>query len=340
MKHTLKLIIIIIIIAAGSFANAQHINVSCVNDAGAVYGVKGFNTSAFEWVVDGGEIVENWNDSVMIKWTDGPGIYTITVYEHTQYSCVGAPAYATVLVAGPEIGLEKFAEICIGETFEFEANATGYGDLIYQWHNGTSEPTYTTGLEEWVSVAVTDEYNCTTEDSAFLKVNQLPVVKLGADTIISGDPLTLQPEAPSATLYTWSTGDISESILLYSDRYEREIILEVTDENNCVNADTIILLAYLEGLKEITNVFTPNGDNVNDVWQIEEIRFYPNATIEVFDRWGRLVYRNQGSYDNNSNAWDGTDTRGNPLPMDSYYYVINLKTEGLKPQVGNVTLVR
>ena len=341
MKILLKLLLLTLITASGSFVRAQHINVSCVNDAGAVYGVYGFENSAFEWIVEGGEIVENWNDSVYVEWTDGPGIYTITVYEHTEYTCMGAPAYATVLVSGPELNLEKFAEVCIGETYEFDATATGNGQLIYQWHDGSSGPSYQTNQGEWVTVSVTDEYECTTIDSAFLTVNELPVVNLGNDTVwCNPDPMTLVPDAPTATMYRWSTGDISETILVWKEKTDREIVLEVTDNNSCVNSDTIIMLACLEGLNEITNVFTPNNDNVNDVWQIEDIEYYPNAQVEVFDRWGRLVFRNEGQYDNSMGAWDGTDKRGNPLPMDSYYFVIDLKEEGLKPQVGNVTLVR
>jgi gliding motility-associated-like protein len=70
----------------------------------------------------------------------------------------------------------------------------------------------------------------------------------------------------------------------------------------------------------IPNTFTPNGDGINDVWNIEKIENYPNCTVNIFNRYGEKVYASVGY----SVPWDGT-YKGSPLPTGTYYYVIDLK---------------
>jgi gliding motility-associated-like protein len=113
--------------------------------------------------------------------------------------------------------------------------------------------------------------------------------------------------------------------------------VEVGDSYGCTGTDTIYVGACKakELFKDMMNVFTPNGDGVNDTWFVRNLDLYPNAKIEVFDRWGRLVFHKNGGYEND---WTGK-WKGNPLPMDSYYYIIDLKN-GEEPLQGTVTIVR
>ncbi|MCB9194482.1 MAG: HYR domain-containing protein [Flavobacteriales bacterium] len=66
--------------------------------------------------------------------------------------------------------------------------------------------------------------------------------------------------------------------------------------------------------------FSPNGDEVNDRFEITGISAYPENELLVFDRWGRLVYQ-AGPY---TNTWDGHGRAGPALPDDTYFYVLNL----------------
>ncbi|WP_422079920.1 FG-GAP-like repeat-containing protein [Ulvibacterium sp.] len=75
---------------------------------------------------------------------------------------------------------------------------------------------------------------------------------------------------------------------------------------------------------------SPNGDNINDTWVIENITDFPDALVKVFDRNGREVL----STDNYRNDWGGTEgTGGNLLPVGSYYYIVHLR----QPTARNVT---
>lgn len=70
--------------------------------------------------------------------------------------------------------------------------------------------------------------------------------------------------------------------------------------------------------------FTPNGDGVNDTWQIQGIndQFYKNSIIYIYDRYGKLLKQIGAS----SNGWDGT-FNGNPLPASDYWFTLKLEDE-------------
>ena len=84
----------------------------------------------------------------------------------------------------------------------------------------------------------------------------------------------------------------------------------------------------------IPNTFTPNGDGVNDTWNIANLNYYPNCVVNIYDRWGQKVFTSIGY----GSAWDGR-YKGLPSPVGTYYYVINLEN-GLKPLSGYVAVIR
>jgi gliding motility-associated-like protein len=99
----------------------------------------------------------------------------------------------------------------------------------------------------------------------------------------------------------------------------------------CSASDTIRVIVLKEIL--IPNVFSPNGDGINDNWVIRHIEDYQQATLDIFDRYGKLIYRS------NSGAlpWDGT-INGKQVPAGTYYYVIKLDSS--KVLNGSVTVLR
>ena len=87
-------------------------------------------------------------------------------------------------------------------------------------------------------------------------------------------------------------------------------------------------ISYVQGVLTITpnviipNTFTPNGDGVNDTWDIGKINDYPNCVVQVFSRYGQMVFQSTGY----GVPWDGT-YKGSPLPVGTYYYIINLNAD-------------
>jgi gliding motility-associated-like protein len=85
---------------------------------------------------------------------------------------------------------------------------------------------------------------------------------------------------------------------------------------------------------KIPNTFTPNGDGINDTWNIVNIEAYPDCTVNIFNRWGQKVYASVGY----AKSWDGLYNNA-PLPVSTYYYIIDLKN-GTKAYSGDITIIR
>ncbi|MFN8285574.1 MAG: Ig-like domain-containing protein [Chitinophagales bacterium] len=69
---------------------------------------------------------------------------------------------------------------------------------------------------------------------------------------------------------------------------------------------------------DLPNIFTPNGDNVNDEFVIPCNEDNPKADLKIYDRWGAEVWNSRGHYGNN---WKGTNEQGTELPDGTYYFI-------------------
>jgi gliding motility-associated-like protein len=144
--------------------------------------------------------------------------------------------------------------------------------------------------------------------------------------------------------YQWAGFPGGDEVL--SGIREGEYSLHVTDVNGC-SVDTMLVLTSLNNnCLGIPTAFSPNYDYANDTWEITYISedgsevalwvVYPDANLQVYDRLGNLVYRCTGGCQEN---WNGEDAQGRLLPVDTYYYILDLHrdTPVLK---GIITLIR
>jgi gliding motility-associated-like protein len=109
--------------------------------------------------------------------------------------------------------------------------------------------------------------------------------------------------------------------------------LAVTTEDNCIASDNV-LIELLSPI-EPPNVFSPNGDGINDKWYIKNVDLYNNIDVKIFNRYGVLLYERKGY--NSANAWEGTHS-GKPMPVGTYFYII--KDPNGKFLNGTVTIIR
>ena len=242
----------------------------------------------------------------------------------------------------------------------------------YQWevsplHIAPNDPTWALGLEayKYYYIKVTDGRGCLQRDSVKLKAYPNPLVEISTDP---GDTVYLQNPHVTYSYENLSadTLEISNFYWILNSQYNitsneeepRFTYVEVGDYNtelkvyNPQGCDT----SYFKTVKvnpvklKIPNVFTPNGDGINDYFIIsldsgsdmpsnsgnrdgddgggssleyenyEPLnRYYEATELTVFNRWGRIVFHSK-DYQNN---WDGGD-----LPDATYFYV--LKCKGLK----------
>jgi gliding motility-associated-like protein len=125
---------------------------------------------------------------------------------------------------------------------------------------------------------------------------------------------------------------ITYSLLPTEDIYVTETI------NGCESFPKRILVYDIENTFS-TSAFTPNDDNVNDLWILEGLDSrYPYNVVTIYNRWGEVVFESEkGKYEQNS--WDGKKN-GQALPTGSYYYIVNCNdVKGTKME-GTVTIIK
>lgn len=220
----------------------------------------------------------------------------------------------------------------------------GYGPVISEEDpvaHFTAPGTYT------VSLTATAEGMCssTITKTAYINIQEPPVADFSAapgenvPVEFKNGSFTFNNRSQSATNYTWDFGDgntanTEDAQHKYQLPGSYRVTLYAANEIGCT--DSISHAWYIvtpDLLLDIPNVFSPNGDGVNDRWSIDGLKARPQATTEIYNRWGQLVFTGIGYI-----AWDGT-RKGQLLPEGTYYYVIKT-TAGEKPYTGWVALLR
>jgi gliding motility-associated-like protein len=107
------------------------------------------------------------------------------------------------------------------------------------------------------------------------------------------------------------------------------------ENDNCINVLTVLSPANCLDF-EIPTAFTPNGDGVNDYWEIPGLKeLYPYNVVRIYNRWGNLLFESNG-YDI---PWNGK-YNGEDLPVASYYFIIELNDEVQEAHTGTVTIMK
>ncbi|WP_157307442.1 T9SS type B sorting domain-containing protein [Chitinophaga tropicalis] len=176
-----------------------------------------------------------------------------------------------------------------------------------------------------------------------LTVNSLPVVTISTDSgavITKGQTLNLT--ASGADSYSWTDadgiiGDRVHATLKVKPMVNTTYEVTGTTTNGCSSTALIsISVNDTNDDPEIhaANVITPNGDGINDKWVVRNLESYPDNEVTIYDRSGRMVYRQR----NYSNNWGGT-VDGRPLAQGTYYYVLTISGSN-KPVKGFITIIR
>ncbi|QQL50608.1 PKD domain-containing protein [Mucilaginibacter ginkgonis] len=274
-----------------------------------------------------------------------PGTYSVTLRVANSNGCQSVTTTQAVIITPPPIiSIAQPAPQCEGDaTMKVLATVTGatgkgvfMGDGIskagdFNAHNagpGIHVMTYT----------FTTTAGCTYTRNFNIIVYPEPIITIGNDvTLLEGDSTFLQATANGDGLkYKWypASGLSRDDVLnpVATPLNDTKYTLTVTSASGCTNFANISV-RVLNSTK-IVNAFSPNGDGINDLWNIALLSNYPQALVNIYTRNGEKVFSSVGY----SVPWDGK-YNGSDLPAGVYYYIVNLKN-GKKPIAGNVTIVR
>jgi gliding motility-associated-like protein len=238
---------------------------------------------------------------------------------------------------------------CQGKTSIFSDSSSGatgikswswnFGDVTYSSLRNPAKY-YTRPGNYLVQLVVKDSANCTSDiKSKNIIVYLQPVVDAGQSYyVLQGTTIHFNPHVNDSiqVSFNWTPSIdfanpnmLRPSLIVMHDETYR---LTATGAGGCTASDTMNV--YVLQPVSIPNAFSPNGDGINDKWDIPNLLRYPGCSVEVFNRYGQKVFSSAGY----ATPWDGR-YNGQPLPVATYYYVIILKN-GFQPISGSITIIK
>jgi gliding motility-associated-like protein len=269
------------------------------------------------------------NQEVLITVSDGTCMKTVTTMVNAQT----APYLVQVQSQNP---------YCYGSPGVINLIPTnGTPPYLVTWSNGAITEDLLNVKPGVYAYTVTDQRGCKANDAITLVGSDQPLVvkaqvldELCHDNNDGSIDLTILNGALPIT-YVWSDGS---SEPMRSDLDSGIYKVEIKDAFGCVIDTTFRIKTFCELEEEefIPDTFSPNGDAANETWEIPILARFPEHTIEIYNRWGSIIWNNKGVYV----PWDGVNNGGEKLPVGAYYYLIALNDAKNKVYKGSITIIR
>ena len=160
-------------------------------------------------------------------------------------------------------------------------------------------------------------------DTQVVEIQDFPKPNLGLDLFLGkGSSVTLKGLIDPAMTYLWTPDiELDNPISpnpVASPLQTTEYMLTVKTSLGCEGTAKVNIVVYQPIY--IPTAFSPNADSMNDLWELEGVQAYPNAEVQIFNRWGNIVYYSKGAY--NIAPFDG-NSQSRMLPEGMYVYKIN-----------------
>ncbi|HEY9122748.1 MAG TPA: gliding motility-associated C-terminal domain-containing protein [Bacteroidales bacterium] len=344
MRKTINILITLLTLAATSLG--QQIQKVCEKGTAMRYNVSGPDGMLFHWRVEGGNFAtkDTLNDTIFVSWNSS-GFRKLSVYGEMNGCFTNWKELQVEINPTPKNIFDNITDdtlkLCDGEQRTIEVVE---GFKAVEWSDHSTNSWFLVNSAQTVWAKVTNEYNCSKQDTIVVSYHPLPVVNLGNDTILCKGSLRLNAYNEGAT-YQWNLNG-PDGFPLNTEEIEitpgeRLYSVAVTNVYGCTGYDTIRILACNVSFdaSKILTVITPGNDGHNDVWDIPGLNLeFPNATVEIYDRWGRIVFKSAKGY---PVPWDGKNQQsGKIAAMDSYFYIIKLNDKRNQAFYGTITVIR
>ena len=188
-----------------------------------------------------------------------------------------------------------------------------------------------------ITLTTTDNNGCSNSFTAtnIICVEALPNASFTASPNSfsqPGEQISFTNNSSGASSYSWNFGDLSplstavNPTHIFQNGVQDSFIVELIALTAFGCSDTSYLTIYNTSITDsvdtdvfIPTGFSPNNDNENDTWTVTGLEKYPNAIINVFNRWGQLLF--EGGPGNST--WNGI-YQGEILPTADYYFIVDL----------------
>jgi gliding motility-associated-like protein len=272
--------------------------------------------------------------------------FNITIVAYSGDNCLSTSSQTLTLKATPEINFDPLSGVCANiPPFQItEASLVNIlpGNGVFSGKGVSSSGIFnpqSAGVgSHTVRYTYTGTNGCVNYKEQAITVFSVPVIDAGPDRFVleGGSGVLLGSGSGNGLNYSWTPSTwlnnpgVAQPTVTPTD----DIIytLTVTSADGCIASDEVTVKVLKT--PNIPNTFSPNGDGIHDKWEIKYLNTYPGCTVEIYNRYGQLVFQST-SY---NKPWDGT-FKDKQLPAGTYYYIINPKN-GRKQMSGFVDIIR
>ena len=194
--------------------------------------------------------------------------------------------------------------------------ASGFSS--YVWSSGqTGVSNITVTSTGTFSVTVTDVNGCSATKNFIVTESGIATITSVTVDDFTGNDNSLLVHFSGSGHYEFSLdGTHYQDNPLFTGVSPGEYFVYISDINGCG-----ITPPYPVTVMDYPRFFTPNGDGINDIWEIKNLNSQPNATVNIFDRYGKLLY----SFKGDGYGWNGR-IRNVDVPSDDYWFTITLES--------------
>jgi gliding motility-associated-like protein len=293
----------------------------CGPGAATLTGVPSAGTIDWYDAPTGGNLIGTGNTITSPNITADTTFYA----EAVNNNCPAATRLQVDVVVNPVPVLGDDEAVSFCEVGELELDA-GVPNQVYAWSTGATTQTITINEAGTYSVTVTNSVGC-------------PATKVFTATTIAApeiDNVNVNNETATIVLVNPDPENFEYSV--DGENYQASPVFSHLP-SGVYNAFAKSIIGCGEDIKLFTvnlipKAFTPNSDNTNDVFTLAGMGKLPQASVMIFDRYGKLI-----TLLNRTNPyWDGT-YKGRPLPAEDYWYVV--KVNNTTPEIkGHFALIR
>lgn len=281
-----------------------------------------------------------WNNGDTTQTTVvGPGVYIVVVTN--QFGCASPSTdTANVVLNIPAPLLNQDTTICDPNGLINITAPAGFTN--YQWSNGNQGQSIAVPPGSYY-VTVTNQDGCQGVSIDSIDITLSPIVAMfnnSLDTTLVGIPVLFMDSSAAGTgnLSTWAwdfgdgnTGTGPNPTHIYSDTGTYTVTMIVTNTDGCVDTFSVQVVV-IELPVAVPDVFTPNGDGINDYLVFAGLEQYPGSKVWIYNRWGNLLY-SSADY---KNDWTGENhTSG------VYYFILEVNNPaGVQKKHGTITILK